>query len=465
MPDVSEAAMLPSLGSALRVWARIGVLSFGGPAGQIAMLHREIVEERHWLGERRFLHALSFCALLPGPEAQQLATYLGWVMHGPLGGVAAGTLFVLPGAVVLLALSVLYATLGQVPAVDGLFFGLKCAVLALVVQALLRIARRALHGAPSWAVAAAAFVALNLFAVPFPAVVLAGLLLGYLLPDWFKPTRHGAAHGDAPGLIERVLAADPGRLARQARAARRAGLVAFGLWITPVAALAIFLPGTYADVAWFFSKMAVVTVGGAYAVLAYVAQDAVHAYHWVTPPEMLAGLGLAETTPGPLILVLQFVGFLAGYRAPGPLTGIPGGVAASVLTLWVTLPAVLHVRLSRRAAGRTIGGEPPPRRLAGRRYRHRGRRHRQPGAVVRAARAVQCHHDPPRGPGRAGTAAALQPATGGACAGRGGVTVAVLARPKRPAHLGGVRHGRAGAETAMTRTTPGVDMPGTCTAV
>ncbi|MEJ0044736.1 MAG: chromate transporter [Rhodospirillales bacterium] len=297
-------------------------------------------------GSGGFLHALSFCSLLPGPEAQQLATYLGWVIHGAAGGVAAGTLFVLPGAVVLLGLSVLYATLGQVPAVDGIFFGLKCAVLAIVLQAVLRIGRRALKTRASWAVAGAAFVALYVFAVPFPLVVVAAGLVGYARAGWFRAASHGGAHGDAPGLIERVLAIDPGRLARQAAAARRAGMLALVLWLAPVGLLAAFAPGTYADVAWFFSKMAVVTVGGAYAVLAYVAQDAVHAYHWVSPAEMLAGLGLAETTPGPLILVLQFVGFLAGYRAPGPLHGIAGGVAASVLTLWVTfLPCFTFVFL------------------------------------------------------------------------------------------------------------------------
>jgi chromate transporter len=338
--------VLPGFGAALRVWLRIGVLSFGGPAGQIAMMHREIVEQRHWLGERRFLHALSFCSLLPGPEAQQLATYLGWVMHGPAGGVAAGTLFVLPGAVVLLGLSVLFATLGQVSAVDGVFFGLKCAVLAIVTQAVVRIGRRALRTPASWLVAAAAFLALYLFAVPFPLVVLSAGLAGYWQAGWFKAAAHENAPGDTPGLIERVLAADPGRLRRQAVAARRAGVCTLVLWLVPVGLLAGFAPGTYADVAWFFSKMAVVTVGGAYAVLAYVAQDAVHAYHWVSPTEMLAGLGLAETTPGPLILVLQFVGFMAGYRAPGPLHGVAGGVAASALTLWVTfLPCFTFVFL------------------------------------------------------------------------------------------------------------------------
>jgi chromate transporter len=337
---------LPTLPEALGVWLRIGLLSFGGPAGQIAMLHREIVVRLHWLGERRFLHALSFCALLPGPEAQQLATYLGWAMHGPVGGVAAGTLFVLPGAAVLLGLSVLYATLGQVPAVDGIFTGLKCAVLAIVVQAVLRIGGRALRTPAAWWLSGMAFVALYVFAVPFPVVVLASGLGGWLRPGWFRAGRHGDAADTAPGLLELAMAADPGRLARQAHAARRAGAIALLLWLAPVALLNGWAPGRYADIAWFFSKMAVVTVGGAYAVLAYVAQDAVHSYQWLSPQDMLAGLGLAETTPGPLVLVLQFVGFLAGYRAPGPLHGIAGGVAASLLTLWVTfLPCFAGVFL------------------------------------------------------------------------------------------------------------------------
>lgn len=336
LPAAPAAVTLPSFADALRVWLRIGLLSFGGPAGQIALLHREVVDERCWIGERRFLHALNFCTLLPGPEAQQLATYLGWLMHGVRGGLAAGLLFVLPGAAVMLALSLLYATVGDVPLIAALFFGLKCAVLVLVVDALLRIGRRALKGRAAWVLAAVAFTALFLFGVPFPFVVLAAGVVGYLAPGAFAHGGHGAAKGDVPALIDAVLAADPGRPARLAAGARRAGLAALVLWLLPVAVLAGAAPGTYADVALFFSKMAVVTVGGAYAVLAYVAQDAVQSQGWLSAPEMLAGLGLAETTPGPLILVLQFVGFLAGYRAPGMLTGVPGGVAASVLTLWVT---------------------------------------------------------------------------------------------------------------------------------
>lgn len=336
MNDIDPAQQMPSFAAAFRVWLRIGLLSFGGPAGQIALLHREVVDQRHWIGERRFLHALNFCTLLPGPEAQQLATYLGWLMHGVKGGLAAGIIFVLPGAAVMLALSLIYALAGQIPVIDALFYGLKCAVLVLVVEALLRIGRRALKGRAAWLLAGAAFVALFFLGVPFPAVVLTAGVIGALRPGAFSHAGHGQARSDRAALIDALLAADPGRPARQAAAARRAGCVALALWLLPVAGLMLFAPGTYADIAWFFSKMAVVTIGGAYAVLAYVAQDAVQGLHWLSAPEMLAGLGLAETTPGPLILVLQFVGFLAGFRAPGALTGVSGGIVASVLTLWVT---------------------------------------------------------------------------------------------------------------------------------
>ena len=320
----------PSFAEALRVWLRVGLLSFGGPAAQIAVMHREVVDDRHWVSDARFLHALNFCMLLPGPEATQLATYLGWLMHGVKGGIAAGVLFVLPGAVVMLALSIIYATLGEVPIVAALFFGLKCAVLVLVIEALLRVAKRALHGGAAWALAAAAFVALAAFDVPFPVVVLAALALGYALPGTFAASGHGKTKDGPPALLDAVLAAEPGRIARMTPAARRAGLVTLVLWLWPVA----LLMGTpvWGDIAWFFSKMAVVTFGGAYAVLAYVAQEAVENYRWLTAPEMLAGLGLAETTPGPLILVLQFVGFLGGYRD----AGILGGIGGSLLTLWVT---------------------------------------------------------------------------------------------------------------------------------
>jgi chromate transporter len=330
------SAALPSFAEALRVWLRIGLLSFGGPAGQIALMHREVVDTRAWIGERRFLGALNFCTLLPGPEAQQLATYLGWLMHGVPGGLAAGLLFVLPGAVVMLVLSLIYALFGSVPAVSALFFGLTCAVLVLVVEALLRIGRRAMKGRAAWVLAAVAFVALFFLNLPFPLVVAAAAIVGLLAPGRFVHAGHSAAKTEGPALIDAVLEADPDRPARLAAGARRAGLVALTLWLVPVAFLMLAVGGTYADIAWFFSKMAVVTVGGAYAVLAYVAQDAVTAYGWLTADEMLTGLGLAETTPGPLILVLQFVGFLAGFRAPEGLAGIAGGIAGSGLVLWVT---------------------------------------------------------------------------------------------------------------------------------
>ena len=320
----------PTFAVALHVWLRVGLLSFGGPAAQIAVMHREVVDERRWVSDARFLHALNFCMLLPGPEATQLATYLGWLMHGVKGGIAAGVLFVLPGAAVMLALSIIYATLGEVPIVAALFFGLKCAVLVLVLEALLRVAKRALHGAASWALAAAAFVALAAFDLPFPVVVLATLAIGYAAPGAFAAGGHATAKAGASALLDAAMARDPDRIARMAPAARRAGLVILAVWLWPVVLL-MDVP-VWGDIAWFFSKMAVVTFGGAYAVLAYVAQEAVENYRWLTAPEMLAGLGLAETTPGPLILVLQFVGFLGGYRD----SGIAGGVAGSLLTLWVT---------------------------------------------------------------------------------------------------------------------------------
>ena len=346
--DRPESGGFPSFRDALRVWARIGLLSFGGPAAQIALMHREVVEERRWISDARFLHALNFCMLLPGPEAQQLATYLGWLMHGVKGGLAAGLLFIAPGVGVMMGLALIYATLGEVPIVAALFFGLKCAVLALVMQALLKVAARALKGAVPWLVAAGAFAALFAFAVPFPVVVLGAALIGYALPQAFAAAGHKAAQDSAPALLDAVLAADPDRPARMAATARRAGLVAVVIWVWPVALLAG--TGTFGDIAWFFSKMAVVTFGGAYAVLAYVAQEAVEGYAWLTAAEMLAGLGLAETTPGPLILVLQFVGFLAGFREAGVLGGFAGGLLAVFVTFtpcfaWIFLGAPYVERL------------------------------------------------------------------------------------------------------------------------
>jgi len=338
MPDTHAAAdapPLPSFGEALRVWARIGLLSFGGPAAQIALMQREVVDQRRWVSDARFLHALNFCMLLPGPEAMQLATYLGWLMHGVRGGIAAGLLFILPGACVILALSFVYAWAGNVPFVAGVFFGLKCAVLVVVLEALLKVARRALHGALAWAVAAAAFAALFIFGVPFPVVVLLAAGVGAALPGAFAGVGHGGAHGAGGSALDAALAADPGRIGAMAGAARRAGLVCLVLWIWP-AALLWSQGGLFADIAGFFSVMAVVTFGGAYAVLAYVAQEAVEGYAWLTAADMLVGLGLAETTPGPLILVLQFVGFMAGWQAGGPAGSAGTAVLGAGLTLWVT---------------------------------------------------------------------------------------------------------------------------------
>ncbi|MBU8537793.1 chromate efflux transporter [Falsiroseomonas tokyonensis] len=332
--DIQPGHLFPSFREALRVWLRIGLLSFSGPAAQIAVMHREVVEQRRWISDARFLHALNFCMLLPGPEAQQLATYLGWLMHGVRGGLAAGLLFILPGAAVMLALSMLYVTLGTVPLVAALFFGLKCAVLVVVVEALLRVARRALRGALPWAVAAAAFLGLFALDLPFPVVVLAAAAIGYALPQAFSSAGHGKAAEGPPALLDAAIAADPDRIPRLARKARTAGLIALALWAWPVALLLGSVP--WGDIAWFFSKLAVVTFGGAYAVLAYVAQEAVEHYGWLSAADMLAGLGLAETTPGPLILVLQFVGFLAGFGAQGSFQGLWGGVLGALLALWVT---------------------------------------------------------------------------------------------------------------------------------
>ncbi|WP_374380886.1 chromate efflux transporter [Dongia sp.] len=328
MPD----GMMPTRRAAFRVWLKIGLLSFGGPAGQIALMHRIIVDELKWVGERRFLHALNFCTLLPGPEAQQLATYLGWLMHGVWGGLMAGLLFILPGALVMLGLSLAFVLLGHLPLVAGLFFGLKCAVLVLVVEALLRVAKRALKGKAAYAMAAAAFVGLFLLKIPFPLIVIGAGLIGLVIPRGFTHRWHETAEAETLALIDTLLMREPQRAADLAKGAAQAGVGALLLWLVPAGMLAFAIGGTYGDIALFFSKMAVVTMGGAYAVLAYVAQDAVQTYHWLTGPEMLTGLGLAETTPGPLILVLQFVGFLAGFRDGG----IGGALLGAAITLWVT---------------------------------------------------------------------------------------------------------------------------------
>ena len=339
---MSEGAGMPpvSFAEASRIWLKVGLISFGGPAGQIALMHRILVDERGWLKERQFLTALNYCMLLPGPEAQQLATYAGWLMHGIRGGLVAGTLFVLPGALVLLVLSAIYALYGETGLVAGLFYGVKAAVLAIVVEALLRIARRILKAPPLFAIAAAAFILIFFFAVPFPAIVLGAGLFGYLLGRRY-PESFAAGH-EAP-----ADASPDGANPSWRRALTLVGV--FGLaWFGPLAAIALWTGGESVFLAegLFFSKMAVVTFGGAYAVLAYVAQQAVENYGWLQPGEMLDGLGLAETTPGPLILVLQFVGFVAAFRHATGFDPLIAGLLGAVITLWVTfVPCFLWIFL------------------------------------------------------------------------------------------------------------------------
>ena len=342
----------PSLREAFGVWLKIGLLSFGGPAGQIAMMHRVLVEERRWIGERRFLHALNYCMLLPGPEAQQLATYVGWLMHRTAGGLMAGLLFIAPGALVMLGLSLTYALFGQTPLAAGLFFGVKAAVLAVVTEAILRIGRRALTSRAMVRIAVAAFLAIWALQVPFPLVVLGAGVAGWLLDrrGGVSARGHGAEPTeDAGGIIDAMFERGeldharprPGRWLRVLR-------VWGGLWLAPLATLWLVLgpDSVWTRIAGFFSTMGVVTFGGAYAVLSYVAQAAVSGFGWLTPGEMADGLGLAETTPGPLILVLQFVGFIAAWRDGGSLPPVVAGLLGALLTSWVTFaPSFLWIFL------------------------------------------------------------------------------------------------------------------------
>ena len=309
----------------LRVFTRIGFLSFGGPAGQIALMHRELVEERGWIGEDDFLHALNFCHLLPGPEAQQLATWIGWRLQGPRGGLAAGLLFVIPGAVIILALSMLYALAANLALVEALFLGVKAAVLAIVVQALLRIAGRALDTTLKRGLAAAAFLGLFLLDLRFPLIVLGAGVIGMVV---------AARRPD-------LLAIKPGKAVLPARPRRSTilSVLVWGtIWAAPMALIALTLGQDHVlwQIGAFFSQLAVVTFGGAYAVLAYMAQEAVQGFGWLGAGEMADGLGLAETTPGPLILVTQFVGYLAAFRAPEPFSPLVAGLLGAVLTTWVT---------------------------------------------------------------------------------------------------------------------------------
>jgi chromate transporter len=353
--EIEKSSMaVPGLGDAFRVWLKIGLLSFGGPAGQIAMMHRTVVEERKWIDEARFLHALNYCMLLPGPEAQQLATYIGWLMHRTIGGLIAGLLFIIPGALVMIALSIVYVLYADLPLVDAAFLGVKAAVLIVVVEAVIRIGKRALRSTAMVVMAGLAFVAIFVFALPFPLIVASAGLIGFL-GGMFRPSSFVVLKskkvdaGEHGSVIEAMTVAD--QLGHTRPSLPRAVLliVIFGaLWFGPIAALhAILGPDhVFTLQAGFFSKLAVVTFGGAYAVLAYMAQQAVDAFGWMTPDEMLDGLGLAETTPGPLILVTQFVGFLGAHRHALGMDPILAGVLGSVVTLWVTFtPCFLWIFL------------------------------------------------------------------------------------------------------------------------
>jgi chromate transporter len=343
----------PSLGAALRFWLKLGFISFGGPAGQIAMMHQELVEKRRWISERRFLHALNYCMLLPGPEAQQLATYLGWLLHRTVGGILAGALFVLPSLLILIALAWLYMAYGQTTLVAGLFYGIKPAVTAIVIHAAWRIGSRTLKNAALWAIAAAAFIALFAFNVPFPAIVLGAALLG-IVGGRLAPARFaiGGGHGSAAKSTGPAVIDDDTPPPAHARfsAARllRIALVGAALWALPMGLLTALLgwPHLLTQMGWFFTKAALLTFGGAYAVLPYVYQGAVTHFAWLSAPQMIDGLALGETTPGPLIMVVAFVAFVGAWNhAPfGPDALFVAGALAAALVTWFTfLPSFLFI--------------------------------------------------------------------------------------------------------------------------
>jgi chromate transporter len=344
----------PTFAEAFRFWLKLGFISFGGPAGQISIMHQELVERRRWLSERRFLHALNYCMVLPGPEAQQLATYIGWLMHRTWGGIVAGALFVLPSLFILIALSWLYIAFGEVPLIAGLFYGIKPAVTAIVVQAAHRIGSRALKNPALWAIAAASFAAIFALNVPFPIIVIVAAVIGYIggrvAPDTFKVG--GGGHGKAnqsygPALIDDHTPTPPHAKFRWQKLALIA-LVGTLLWILPMVLL-ISTQGsgsTLTQMGWFFTKAALVTFGGAYAVLPYVYQGAVGHYGWLSSTQMIDGLALGETTPGPLIMVVAFVGFLGGYGKAilGPDALFLGGALAATVVTWFTfLPSFLFI--------------------------------------------------------------------------------------------------------------------------
>jgi chromate transporter len=352
---VSAPPAIP-FGEALRFWLKLGFISFGGPTGQIAIMHQELVERRRWISERRFLHALNYCMVLPGPEAQQLATYIGWLMHRTAGGIAAGALFVLPSLFILIALSWIYVAFGSLPAVAGVLYGIKPAVTAIVVFAAWRIGSRALRNAALWAIAAAAFVAIFALDLPFPAIVIGAGVIGYIggriAPDRFRPGGgHGAAaKGFGPAVIDDETPTPDHARFGWGRFARVLA-VGLGLWGLAMAALVAWgggWQGTLAQMGWFFTKAALLTFGGAYAVLPYVYQGAVEHYGWLTGPQMIDGLALGETTPGPLIMVVAFVGFVGGWAKAflGPdALFLAGAVAATVVTFFTFLPSFVFILL------------------------------------------------------------------------------------------------------------------------
>jgi chromate transporter len=347
MTAPADTPVRPPFAAALRFWLKLGFISFGGPAGQIAIMHREIVEKRRWVDEAHFLHALNFCMLLPGPEAQQLATYLGWLLHRTWGGIAAGALFVLPSAFILWALSWVYVAFGNVGWVSGIFHGLKPAVLAIVAAAVLRIGGKALKNEVMWSLAALAFAALFFFHAPFPAIIVTAGVIGYVggkmrKDKFLVATGHGSGGGAAA--LTHDIGHTPPTLAR----ALRVTTFCLALWWLPVLAVGASLgwSGTHFQQGVFFSKAAMVTFGGAYAVLPYVAQQAVETHGWLSAAQMLDGLGLAETTPGPLIMVLQFAGFVGGWQHPGTLTPLASATLGAAITTWTTfVPCFLWIFL------------------------------------------------------------------------------------------------------------------------
>jgi chromate transporter len=343
----------PSFFEAFKFWLKLGFISFGGPTGQIAVMHQELVEKRRWISEERFLHALNYCMLLPGPEAQQLATYVGWLLHKTMGGIAAGSLFVLPSVFILWGLSLVYVTYGQVGWIAAGFYGLKAAVLAIVAAAVIRIGRTALKNEVMWSLAAVAFVTIYFFKVPFPLIIMAAAIIGLIGGKvWGKKFLVVNAHTAVrtPGK-ESVLDNDtesPEHAKPSLKRAIKVTLASLFLWWVPIAlaGLALGSQHTLFKEGIFFSKAAMVTFGGAYAVLPYVSQQAVETHHWLSAPQMLDGLGLAETTPGPLIMVLQFVGFLGGWSQPGQLSALTAATLGALITTWATfVPCFLWIFL------------------------------------------------------------------------------------------------------------------------